>query len=198
MEPKKMNNFEEIAVLRTLIDILDKLNIAYAIGGSMASSVYGAVRFTQDADITVEPFSAVADKLYRALKKDFYISKDAMNQAFQNHTSFNVIHSTTAFKIDIFVMADDEFRKQIFSRRKKLLLGKSTEKPLSFVSPEDIVLLKLDWYRKSDCTSERQWSDILGVLSARESEIDIEYLKRWAEKLGIDKLLEKAVLDSRE
>ena len=193
-----MNNVEEIAILQTLIDTLDKLNIAYAIGGSMASSVYGAVRFTQDADITVEPFSAVADKLYRTVKKDFYISKNAMNYAVQNHTSFNVIHLTTAFKIDIFVMANDEFRKQIFSRRKKLPLGESSEKPLSFVSPEDIVLLKLDWYKKTDCSSERQWSDILGVLSVRGSEIDIEYLKSWAGKLGVDKLLEKAVSDSRE
>ncbi len=193
-----MNNVEEIAVLRKLIDILDKLNIAYAIGGSMASSVYGAVRFTQDADITVEPFSAVADKLYRVLKKDFYVSKNAMHQAIHNHTSFNVIHFTTAFKIDIFVMATSEFQKKIFSRRRKLSLGESTEKPLSFVSPEDIVLLKLDWYRQSDCTSERQWSDILGVLNAQTSEIDIKYLREWAGKLGVDKLLEKAVSDSRK
>ena len=164
----------------------------------MASSVYGAVRFTQDADITVEPFSTAADKLYLALQKDFYVSKNAISQAVQNRSSFNVIHLTTAFKIDIFIMANEEFRKQIFSRRKKLPLGEATEKPLSFVSPEDIVLLKLDWYKKTGCLSECQWSDILGVLNAGGTEIDIEYLKSWAEKLGIAELLEKAVSDSSE
>ena len=30
-----------------------QLDIAYAIGGSMASSIYGNVRFTRDADITI-------------------------------------------------------------------------------------------------------------------------------------------------
>ena len=136
-----MNNVEEIAVLRTLIDILDRLNIAYAIGGSMASSVYGAVRFTQDADITVEPSSMAADKLCQLLQKDFYISKDAINQAVKNNTSFNVIHLTTAFKIDIFVMANKEFRKQIFSRSKKLPLGESIEKliaSLVILSPKGL------------------------------------------------------------
>jgi len=193
-----MDNLQETAVIQTLADVLDELNIGYAIGGSMASSVYGAVRFTQDADITVEPFSPVADKLYRKLKKDFYISENAMHQAIDNHTSFNVIHFATAFKIDIFVMAGSEFREQIFSRRRKFPLGQATAKALFFVSVEDIVLLKLDWYRQSDYTSQRQWSDILGVLAAQSSAIDFEYLKTWAGKLGVGELLEKAISDSRK
>jgi len=192
-----MNNLEQIAVIQTLADVLDELNIGYAIAGSMASSVYGAVRFTQDADITVEPFSSVADKLYRKLKTDFYISENAMHQAIDNHTSFNVIHFATAFKIDVFVMAGSEFREQIFSRRRKFQLDRSAARALFFVSMEDIILLKLDWYRQSDYTSQRQWSDILGVLTAQSSAIDFEYLKTWAQKLGLDGLLRKAISESK-
>ena len=66
-----MNNQQDIEVLEKLTDVLDSLNIAYVIGGSMASSVYGAVRFTQDADITVEPFAPIADKFFEALKERF-------------------------------------------------------------------------------------------------------------------------------
>lgn len=193
-----MDNIQEIAVIQTLTDVLDKLNIPYAISGSMASSLYGAVRFTQDADITVEPFLPVADELYRILKKDFYISQEAMYNALHSRTSFNLIHFATAFKIDLFVMADSEFQKQMFSRRRKFPLGDSSAKPLSFVSPEDIILLKLDWYKQSDCASERQWLDTLGVLTAQASAIDFEYLKTWAAKLGLGKLLKKAISDSHK
>ena len=195
---ERVNDIQDIKAIQALTDILDKLKIAYAIGGSMASSVYGAVRFTQDADITVAPFNASADDFCRMIEKDFYVSREAVYSAIRNYTGFNVIHTATAFKIDIFVMADREFREQILSRRKKLLLGGASAKPLSFVSPEDIVLLKLDWYRQSGCASERQWSDVLGVLTAQASSLDFEYLKTWACKLGVEVLLKKAMEDSRK
>ena len=187
-----MNNLQDIAVLEKLTDVLEMLNIAYVIGGSMASSAYGVVRFTQDADITIEPFGPMTDKLFDILKKDFYISKEAMYQALQSRSSFNIIHFGTAFKIDLFVRAENEFQKQMFSRSRKLRLGKS-KKLVSFVSPEDIILLKLGWYKQSDCTSQRQWSDILGVLTAKTSATDYEYLKSWATKLGLNELLQKAM-----
>lgn len=94
---EKMYNLQDIKIVRILTDVLDGLNIVYAIGGSMASSVYGAVRFTQDADITVEPFEKIADRFYSMIEKDFYISQTAMRNALRNRTSFNVIHLDTAF-----------------------------------------------------------------------------------------------------
>lgn len=187
---------QEIAAIQAFTDVLDRLNIAYAIGGSMASSVYGSVRFTQDADIAVELFAA-GDELYRLLEKDFYVSREAIHQAIHNHTGFNIIHFATAFKIDIFIMKDSEFQRQILLRRRKFALGDCGANPLLFVSPEDIILLKLDWYKQSDCTSERQWSDVLGVLTAQASAIDSEYLKTWADKLGLGELLKKAISDCR-
>jgi hypothetical protein len=191
-----MNNPQDIAALEKLTEVLDKLNIAYVIGGSMASSVYGAVRFTQDADITVEPFGPICDKLFEALKNDFYVSKEAMFEALKNRSSFNVIHFATAFKIDIFVRAENEFHRQMFTHSRKMQLGDS-EKEVSFVSPEDIILLKLDWYRQSECVSQRQWSDVQGVLAAQAKSLDFEYLKNWAKKLGLAELLTRAISESQ-
>jgi hypothetical protein len=191
-----MNDTRDIAVLEKLTDVLDSLNIAYVVGGSMASSVYGAVRFTQDADITVEPFGPMADKLFEALKDDFYISKEAMHQALQDRSSFNVIHFATAFKIDIFVRSESDFQRQVLARGRKVQLGDSA-KTISFVSPEDIILLKLDWYRQSGCTSQRQWYDVQGVLAGQAKSLDFEYLKTWAKKLGLNELLAKAISESK-
>lgn len=190
-----MNDTRDIAVLEKLTEVLDALNIAYVVGGSMASSVYGAVRFTQDADITVEPFGPMADKLFEALKDDFYISREAMHQALQDRSSFNVIHFATAFKIDIFVRSESDFQRQVLARGRKVQLGDSA-KTISFVSPEDIILLKLDWYRQSGRTSQRQWSDVQGVLAGQAKSLNFEYLRSWADKLGLSELLAKAISES--
>ncbi|MCH7556443.1 MAG: hypothetical protein IIB56_03200 [Planctomycetes bacterium] len=191
-----MNNPQELETLESFTKILEQLDIAYAIGGSMASSIYGKVRFTQDADITVEPFDNQADKLFEILKPQYYISKEAMYQALRQRCSFNIIHLESAFKIDIFIRKDTAFEKQLISRRRALKLSNSLEKSFSVISPEDIILLKLQWYRDSG-HSERQWDDVAGILTIQAEKLDFEYLKKWAGILRIDEILEKAISESR-
>jgi len=193
-----MAETEEYLVLKQLTDILDDLRISYAIGGSIASSVYGKVRFTQDADITVAAFGDKADQLYNMLKSSFYISKDAMHQAISNRSSFNVIHLESAFKIDIFVQKDDDFHRQIFLRRRKVKLDESIRHLFDIVSVEDIILLKLQWYQSTGCISERQWSDVLGVLTVQSKLMDMKYLKSCSEKLGLSDILKKAIQESKK
>jgi hypothetical protein len=184
---------EEYLVLKQLTDVLDDLKISYAIGGSIASSLYGKVRFTQDADITVAPFADKAGQLYDVLKESFYISKDAMYQAISNRGSFNIIHLKSAFKIDIFIQKDDDFHRQLFLRRKKVKLDESINHLFDIVSAEDIILLKLQWYKSGGCISERQWSDVLGVLSVQGQSLDMRYLGSCSEKLGLAEILQKAI-----
>jgi hypothetical protein len=192
-----MDSPQELKIIQKLADLLDQLGIVYAIGGSIASSVYGVVRFTQDADITVSPFPSVADELHEMLKDEFYLSKQAMYQALESRGSFNIIHFETSFKIDIFVQADDAFEKQMLARRRKINLGDQLDKDLTFISPEDIILLKLKWYNQGGSASERQWSDILGVLAVQRERLDLKYLTQWAIKLGLNGLLQKAMAQSR-
>jgi len=188
-----MAETEEYLVLKQLTDTLDDLKINYAIGGSIASSVYGKVRFTQDADITVAAFADKTEQLYNLLNENFYISNNAMCQAISNHGSFNVIHLESAFKIDIFIQKDDDFHRQLFLRRKKVRLDESIEHLFDIVSAEDIILLKLQWYQSAGCISERQWSDILGVLTIQSRALDMKYLKSSSEKLGLSGILQKAI-----
>lgn len=188
---------QELQVLRALVEAFEKLGIRYAISGSIASSVYGQIRFTRDADITVEPFPSKAEHLQQLLKADFYISKHAMHQALLNHSSFNVIHFQTAFKIDIFIQGSNDFDRQLLARSKKLKLTESIDKLFSFVSPEDIILLKLKWYSDSGRVSERQWFDIIGVLNLQHGSLDFDYLHSWATNLGLNDLLQKAISESK-
>jgi len=188
-----MTEPEEYLVLKQLTDALDDLKIDYAIGGSIASSLYGKVRFTQDADVTVTPFGDKAEQLYNVVQEDFYISKNAMREALSNRASFNMIHLKTAFKIDVFVQKDDDFHRRMFIRRKKVQLDESLDHLFDVVSAEDIILLKLQWYQSSGCVSERQWSDVLGVLAVQSDSLDMQHLRTYSEKLGLGDVLQKAV-----
>jgi len=188
-----MNETSDMEVLKNFTDILEQLGILYAIGGSMASSIYGVVRFTQDADITVEPFENQADELYQLLRHRYYISREAMNAALIQRGSFNVIHLESAFKIDIFVRKDTAFEQQLILRRKLLRFSDSIGKNFAVVSPEDIVLLKLRWYRDGGQTSQRQWQDVLEILAVQKKNLDFEYLNRWTAVLGINELFQKTM-----
>jgi len=193
-----MGNGEQVTVIRKLTDVLDDLEIEYAIGGSIASSLYGTVRFTQDADITVKEFRGVAQKLYERLKDEFYLSREAMLGALDSCGSFNAIHLETSFKIDMFVQGPNEFDKQLLARSKRVRLSDSEEKRFCVVSPEDVVLLKLRWYVRSGCKSDQQWDDILGVLRVQGESVDFKYMKRWSRELGVDQLLQRAISESKE
>lgn len=187
---------EDETALERLADALDSLGIRYAVGGSVASAFYGTIRFTRDADITVEAFSPVADRFYELLKDEFYISREAMEEALRSHRSFNVVHFETSFKIDLFVQGSGEFERQLLTRSRRLRLSPTGQRDLSVVSPEDIVLLKLVWFRETGGTSDRQWSDVVGVLGVQRNTLDRGYLASWAKKLGVEELLDRAIREA--
>lgn len=191
-----MSELLELEILKNFTEILESLKITYVIGGSVASSIYGKVRFTQDTDMTVEPFEDKADEFCRLVRSDFYISSDAMQQALRRKSSFNVVHLESAFKIDVFIQKDTEFEKQLLSRRKFMKLSERFETTFSVVSAEDIILLKLRWYQQTDCSSEKQWEDILAVLEVQKDELDFRYLKKWSSILRTNKLLENAISEA--
>ncbi|MHC4988750.1 MAG: hypothetical protein ACYTFX_09690, partial [Planctomycetota bacterium] len=55
------------------------------------------------------------------------------------------------------------------------------------LSPEDSILSKLEWSKGRQ--SEAQYKDALGVLMTQKQTLDFDYLKKWANELGIDDAL---------
>lgn len=54
-------------------------------------------------------------------------------------------------------------------------------------SPEDVVLSKLEWARRGG-GSERQLRDVRGVLAVRQGALDVGYIERWLDVLGVREL----------
>lgn len=63
---------------------------------------------------------------------------------------------------------------------------------------EDVILAKLDWYRRGGEISERQWRDVQGILQVQREHLDMTYLRQWAKMLGVSDLLEDALKEARQ
>jgi hypothetical protein len=184
---------EPILVVVRLVQAFDALGVAYVVGGSLASSVYGIPRATQDVDLVADLKSTDAEELERLLSGDFYVDGDMIRDAIARRASFNVIHLATMFKADVFIMKPDAWSREEMSRaRQEKLDGPDGAVAIRFASPEDTLLHKLVWFRLGKEISDRQWSDILGVLKIQGESVDTEYLERWAPVLGVADLLVRA------
>lgn len=187
---------DNLTVLQEVIGILSHLGIAYALGGSWASSLHGKMRFTHDADITADPFPGREAALCSSFGDDYYISLDAVRDALRHRGSFNIIHLPSSFKVDVFIRKERPFDQSFMDRRREYPLPANAVGTVQLVSPEDIILLKLEWYRIGGEASEQQWRDILGVLEVQAGRLDEDYLTHWAGQLSVSDLLDRARQES--
>lgn len=174
-----------------LTGVLDRLKIPYFVGGSVASCIHGTPRYTQDIDLVIALTEEKINPLARALASAFYADERQMTEAYERGRSFNVIHFATSFKADLFPLGTSDFHASQMSRAEIAPWHPTPNDHLDLriASAEDTVLQKLVWYRDGGFVSDRQWSDLLGIVTIRR--LDDDYLGRWAPKLGVADLLAK-------
>jgi len=184
---------DPLLVVSTIARVFDDLGIPYLVGGSLASSVYGIPRATQDVDLVAELRPEAVQAVHDRLVDAFYVDTDMMLDAIARRASFNVIHLETMFKVDVFIMRGDSWSREEMARARSEVF-EGTEGPVSirFASPEDTLLHKLIWYKLGNEISDRQWGDILGVLKVQADALDDIYLDRWAPLLDVADLLARA------
>jgi hypothetical protein len=188
-----------LEALGPVLDALESRGIRYYVGGSLASSAHGVPRASIDADLVADLRSADVEPLIAALREGYYVPEARVRDAVARRSSFNVIHLATTLKVDVFVAQDREFERRALARaRPEALVGDEGGRQVPIASAEDIVLAKLEWYRKGGEVSERQWTDVVGVLSASSTKVDLPYLEELASGLGVSDLLRSALADARQ
>ena len=100
-------------------------------------------------------------------------------------------------KFDIFPARTAFEREQLQRARRLPVSFFEATLNVAVASPEDIVLAKLLWFRMGGETSERQLSDVRGVIEIQTGKLDLEYMKRWARELGIQDLLARVEVTER-
>lgn len=171
---------------------LDKLEIRYAVGGSVSSSMHGIARFTRDVDILVDMGTAQVNDFLDALGGGFAADADHIKEAFRIGRPANIIHIESVYKFDLFPVSSIGFRQAEIRRsvmRQSSLFGDLIE--FAVVSAEDTILAKLDWIRQSGGGSEKQLNDILGVIAVQGDKLDRAYMAATAAELGLSEELNR-------
>jgi len=187
---------EPLEVTLKVTRVLEKLGIPYFVSGSLASTLYGMVRSTQDADIVAEMRQSQVHQFASALLEEFYLDEEMIDESIKYNKSFNLIHKESIFKVDVFIPLQSDYLRSQFSRARIHTFDFAEGAVAKFASPEDTILSKLRWFRSGGEASERQWRDILGVLKANSGMIDLDYLNNWAGDLKVADLLEKAMKEA--
>ncbi|MBX3076177.1 hypothetical protein KF728_16640 [Candidatus Obscuribacterales bacterium] len=182
---------DDISVALKVVRVLERLEVPYLIGGSLASSTHGLARATANADIPADLKTDHVDEFVAALEADFYVSKDSALQAISRCSSFNLIDYSTGFKVDIFIPRNRNFDRMQLSNRVQIAV--SDDDMAFFASPEDTIIAKLEWYRAGEEVSDRQWNDISGVIKLQGANLNLEYMQDRAKELGISDLLDRVL-----
>jgi hypothetical protein len=186
---------DALNAFQRVLSVLDRLEIPYYVCGSLASANYGFPRQTNDIDIVANFDGIDLKEFCTLLLPDFYVDPDRAEEAVQLGRSFNAIHRKSIFKFDFFPSPKTDFgRIQLLRRRFDF-----SEMPgfegveFSICTAEDSILSKLSWFMQGGGVSDQQWKDILAMIMVQKPSLDMDYLKKWARRLGLEELLEKAI-----
>jgi len=179
---------EQHELLLFVVGCFEKLKIPYLVTGAIASIAYGEPRFTNDIDVVVD-MSITHIDAFKAYfpENEFYLEVDSMREAINHRDQFNIIHPTSGLKIDVIITKRDDFDLSRFARVKKLNVSET--KSADFASPEDVIIKKLEYFKKGH--SEKHLRDIASMLKISSELIDRAYISSWAKRFSVIKIWEE-------
>lgn len=174
---------EQNAVLNDYARRLEKLGINYMLTGSMALVHYAMPRTTTDIDVVIELTISDAERFTKEFETDFYVPPDRVKDAIHRNRMFNILNQQSVIKIDCVILKSDEFSRNAFSKRQRVNYTEDFE--VWIIGKEDLIISKLNWAKLS--RSEMQMRDVASLL---RNGYDKTYVNFWAEKLGIQDILQ--------
>ena len=167
--------------LRSVISILETNQIQYMIVGSVAGTIYGEPRLTNDIDIVLSLPASSAYLLLKAFNaNEYYLPPvEIVSHEMARGGQVNFLHYPSGLKVDILFRKQTNHGQQEFERRRRIELLDGLETWIA--SPEDVIIAKLRFYREGE--SKKHLSDIRGIIA--NTTIDMEYLELWLHELKL-------------
>jgi hypothetical protein len=172
-------------LLKRVVAALDAAQVPYMATGSIVSSLQGEPRATHDIDLVVSITLTGAAALARAFPPpDYYLDEQSVGDAIRRRDMFNLLDVVGGDKVDFWILTEDPYDRERFARRQvEHVAGTDL-----FVSrPEDTILQKLRWSALSG-GSEKQFGDAVRVYEVQFDHLDLDYMHRWAQTLGVEEL----------
>lgn len=181
----------------TVVRALERMGVQHYVTGSLASSLHGEPRSTNDADIVAALRPHHFAQLVKELAGRFYVDEEDFLHAVKTERSFNLVDEVELAKVDVFCVAPTGYQAEALHRAVPLELERNDPfTSVQVASASDVVLSKLRWYRLGGETSDRQWRDLLGVVRAQSGRLELEYLRRWSREQSTLDLLERLLTEA--
>lgn len=169
------------SLLRTVAAALTSAEVPFMLTGSVAAAYHGAPRATVDIDLVIEASPAQLGRVVaELLGAGLYASEAAALETHRTGGMFNVIDSTSGWKVDLIHRKDRPFSHEEFARRIETVLDTV---PLAVATVEDVILSKLEWAHLGG--SRREIEDVATLLRVRQDDVDGAYVARWVALLGV-------------
>jgi hypothetical protein len=176
-----------VEFLILMIDALQSAGIEYMLGGAIAGWAWGEPRATQDLDLVVNiPIDNVIALSNELKKRDMLVPPEIILDALIEDRAdlpIHAIHMYSGMKADLYpVRAEDELRQVAFHRRQEV----DFEQPIGKVyvhSPEDLIIYKLIYFSISE--QPKHIRDITAILRAQKNLLDLGYIEKWVNRLGL-------------
>ena len=175
---------------RRLIATLEELGVVYAIGGSVAAMMYSEPRLTIDVDVMITaPLNQLSQLVKEIQSWQVYISpfETIVETSIPYGLPFNIIDGTIGTKADLYIVKNTGLDALAMARRRRLIWDRDVERGAEawFLSPEDVILYKLSYYRQGGEVAQKHPTDIANMLNLIGSQLDLAYLAQWAAEIGV-------------
>lgn len=175
--------------VRDFVRLFESNQIPYALLGGLAARAHGIPRPTWDVDFTVAVNRSRLARLFEEAEQLGYTVPAAYRAGWVDQVGgipfikFGVAIDDRSVDIDVF-LAESSYLETVIQRRIHAALDDLIT--VSVVTPEDLIVLK--------CLSNRPRDliDIQDVLFM-QGELDREYMRHWAERLGASQTLEESL-----
>jgi hypothetical protein len=156
-------------VARAVADVLEQHRLDYAIGGAIALGYYAAPRATVDVDINI--FAVPPQDLPRALaaldEAGFVPDEDRGSLETRAVAEGQFRGHIEGLRVDVFVPAI-AYYAELRTRRSKVVL---LSRPAWILSAEDLVILKMMFFRRKDL------ADVEAMLRDQGATLDRSFIR---------------------
>lgn len=171
--------------LLEFIDIFRELDLRYAVMGGLAIRAYSIPRSTWDVDLTLGIDRDDLPRFFEAVESRGYSVPEAYSRGWVDQVAgmplvkFKTYCASGTVDVDVFI-AENDFQMSSLSRSE---IMPTEVGPVSIVTPEDLILLKLIANRPRDLIDV---ADLLFI----QGDLDEDYLRLWGKRLGVLAILE--------
>lgn len=163
-------------VLEKLVKISRIYKVKMVLMGGIATSIFARPRATYDIDAIISlPEEHLKDFLGSLQSNGFKFDTKQPIKSIQGLPFITLYYPVYKTYVDFFI-AKNKFQYEILKRAKRVKLGKLI---LHVISPEDLILVKLQTAREKDL------EDVREIILENKSRLNFKYLKKWSALLNV-------------